>query len=222
MALNAHISIRHFVRSARFSHIRSHIQKQMWKTDAMNMLAEGQSLKLYQRLTLCQGFETPDQTHIQTKHNPKRKHSPNFENVMWDKEKAATDLTEWPIGTTINWSHFAKEHGIPGRNGGQVAKEFAKENGIDVYALDQRSANTRVRAHKLRMPGGSVSIPVHSTIQLIQEDICQMLEHGTLTLGEPCRPQTCTIYYQWWYTRSNGLWPQDTTHDHQRKDFEET
>ena len=125
---------------------RDHIQKQMRKTDAMNMLAEGQSLKSYQRLRLCQGFETPDQTHIQTKHNPQRKHSPNFENVMWDKEKAATDLTEWPIGTTINWSHFAKEHGIPERNGGQVAKEFAKENGIDVYALDQRSANTRVRA----------------------------------------------------------------------------
>ena len=54
---------------------------------------------------------------------------------------------------------FCKGHGIPGRSGGQVAKEFAKENGIDIFPLDQRSANTRVRARKLRMPGGSVSIP---------------------------------------------------------------
>ena len=179
---------------------RDHIKKQMWKTDAMNVLAEGQSLKSYQRLRLCQAFETPDQKHIKTKRNPKRKHSPNFENVMWDKEKAATDLREWPIGTAINWSHFAKEHGIPGKNGGQVAKEFAKENGIDVFALDQRSANTRVRARKLRMPGGSVSIPAHSTIQEIQEDIGQMLEHGTLTLGEPCHPHKLVRY-----TTSGGV-----------------
>ena len=44
------------------------------------------------------------------------------------------------------------------------------------------------------MPGGSVSIPVHSTIQQIQEDIRQMLEHGTLTLGEPCHPHKLVRY----------------------------
>ena len=57
--------------------------------------------------------------------------------MTWDKEKAATDLREWPIGSIINWSDFAGQHSIPGRNGGQVAKEFAKETGIDVFSLDQ-------------------------------------------------------------------------------------
>ena len=43
---------------------------------------------------------------------------------------------------------------IPGKNGGQVAKEFAKENDIDVSKLDGRATSTRIRARKLRIPGG--------------------------------------------------------------------
>ena len=114
--------------------------------------------------------------------------------MTWDKEKAITDLREWPNGSVINWSDFARQHGIPGRNGGQVAKEFAKVNGIDVFSLDQRASNTRLRARKLRMPGGSVSIPAHSTEQQVQEDVSQMITDGTLTLGEPCHPHTLVRY----------------------------
>ena len=94
----------------------------MWTTDAMNVLAEGRSLKSYKCLRLAQAFETPEQksNRTKTKHNPEQRHSPNFENVTWDRERAATDLREWPIGNIINWS---RQHGISGRNGGQVAKE---------------------------------------------------------------------------------------------------
>ena len=118
---------------------RDHIQNQVRATDAMNVLAEGRSLKSYKRLRLAQGLESPEQKFIRakTKCNLEQKHSPNFDNVTWDKEQALTDLREWSVGAIINWSAFARQHGISGRNGGQVAKEFAKENGIDVVALDQ-------------------------------------------------------------------------------------
>ena len=110
---------------------RDHIQSQMQKTDTINLLAEGQSLKSYKRLRLAQAFETPEQKYNRAKCSySKRKHSPNFENITWDKQKVLSDLREWPIGTIINWSHFARKHCIPGRNAGQVAKEFAQSNGL--------------------------------------------------------------------------------------------
>ena len=119
--------------------VRDHINGQMRATDATNVL-EGLSLKSYKRLRLAQAFETPEAKRNRYLNNPtsERKHSPKFENVTWDKEQVLADLRQWPVGNTINWSEFARQHSIPGRNGGQVAKEFAKENGIDVFSIDNR------------------------------------------------------------------------------------
>ena len=175
---------------------RDHIQRQMRATDAMNVLTEGQSLKSYKRLRLAQAFETPEvkRTHKASNPMPKQKHSPQFEHVMWNKENVLTSLQQWPAEEIINWSGFAREHGIPGRNGGQVAKEFAKENGIDVFCLDRRPENTRIRARKLRMPGGDISVPTHSTVEQIKDSCGQMIADGTLTLGEPCHPHLMVRY----------------------------
>ena len=122
------------------------------------------------------------------KPRPECKHSPQFENVLWEKKYVLASLRTWPAEKIINWPEFAREHGIPGRNIGQVAKEFAKVNGIDVFGLDKRPENTRVRAQKLRMPGGDISVPTHSTVEQIKENCSQMMADGTLTLGEPCHP----------------------------------
>ena len=102
-------------------------------------------------------------------------------------------MREWPVGKVINWSEFAREHNIPGRNGGQVAKEYAEENGIDVFNLDNRREKTRIIARKLKMTGG-VSVPTHSTVTQIKEDFSKMITDGTLTLGEPCHPHTLVRY----------------------------
>ena len=181
---------------------RDHIQGQMQATDALNVLAEGQSLKSYKRLRLAQAFATPEakRTRKENKPTPKRKHSPQFENVLWDKKCVLASLQTWPAEKIINWSEFAREHGIPGRNRGQVAKEFAKENGIDVFELDKRPENTRIRARKLRMPGGDISVPTHSTVEQIKENCSQMIVDGTLTLGEPCHPHLMVRY-----TTSGGV-----------------
>ena len=122
------------------------MHEQMRKTDALNVLAEGQSPKSYKRLRLAQSFETPKQKQSRVSNRPfkEQKHSPKFDNVLWSKETVLADLRAWPIGNIINWSEFAREHDIPGENGEQVAKEFAKENRIDVFALDQRPSQNRV------------------------------------------------------------------------------
>ena len=85
--------------------------------------------------------------------------------MQWDKENLLTKLNNWPQGEIINWSAVARQYNVPGKNKGQVVKEFAKENGVDVFKLDNRASNTRTRARKLRMPGGQISLPLHRTVK---------------------------------------------------------
>lgn len=107
------------------------------------------------------------------------------------QRKSVSAVEEWPQGQIINWSALAREFNIPGRNNGQVV---AVENGIDVFMLDHRPSNTRLRARKLRMPGGQISVPAHRTVEGVKEDWKRMIKLGELTLGEPCYPQTLCKY----------------------------
>lgn len=129
------------------------MQSQFEKTDALTILAENVSLNSYKRTRLSQSFETPEAKHARYENAPlkDRKHSPNFEKVTWDKERVLEDLTSWDKCARINWSEFARNHNVPGRNGGQAVKEFAKLNNIDVSQLDNRQSRTKLRAKKLKL-----------------------------------------------------------------------
>ena len=103
-------------------------------------------------------------------------------------------LRNWPSEQKVNWTELGREFNIPGKNKGHVVKEFSKEHGIDVFQLDNRSPNTRLRARKLWMPGGNVSVPTHRTVEGIKEDWDNTIKEGELTLGEPCYPHTLIRY----------------------------
>ena len=98
------------------------------------MLTEDEPIHAYQRKHKQQYFEnTPSSKHAKTK-----SHSPNFDRVRWDKDKVLADLQQCsPAPPSINWQQFAREHGVPGRNSGQVVKEFAKTSGINTEMLDE-------------------------------------------------------------------------------------
>ena len=55
-----------------------------------------------------------------------KSHSPNFDKEEWDKNQVILDLQAHPKENAINWSKFAREHGVGGANAGQIAKEFAQ------------------------------------------------------------------------------------------------
>ena len=62
------------------------VNEQMRRTDAITALAEGQSIASFKRVRLAQCFEyTPD-----TRPARRKKQSPKFEGVSWDKEKLLT------------------------------------------------------------------------------------------------------------------------------------
>ena len=173
---------------------RDQINQQIQENDAV--LAEGQSIESYKRMRLSQSFETPTEKYkrAQSTSSGTRKHSPNFENVNWDKEGLLNTLHNWPEGELINWTQVASEWNVPGSNRGQIVKEFAKENGIDVIKLDHRQPNSRLRARRLRLPGGEISTPVHKSVKGIKDEWNEMINTGKLSLGEPCFPHTLTKF----------------------------
>jgi len=158
---------------------------------------------------MASSCETPTQKQERTTSRPpkQRKHSPSFDKVTWDKEAVLTALKNWPEGEKIVWSKFAREHNIPGGNGGQVAMEFAKENGSDVEVLGKSNSRQRNRSCKLKLPGANISVPTHRTVAQIKEDWQAVLEKGELTLGEQCH--ACTLYT--YSTKGGKLQTKETT-----------
>lgn len=84
---------------------RDYINSQMRAADALNVLTECQSLKSYKRHQLSSAFETPEAKRQRSKNMPpsKRKHSPKFEHVQWDKDGVLASLREWPIRTMVKF-----------------------------------------------------------------------------------------------------------------------
>ena len=137
---------------------------------------------------MSQSFCSPEEPQSKRK----KAHSPNFDNVSWDKEKLRTTLLNWPIETPINWSAVGWEHGIQGGNAGQVAKEFAEVNEISHITTPKRRPTKR--PCKKRLPGFGVSIPSDPPVCSIEAEIKSMISSGRFILGEECAPYRVTKY----------------------------
>ena len=158
---------------------------------AITMLTEGESKRKYHRKRLAQSFVTPNNQPLSKK--PK-KHSPNFNNVEWDKENLEHTLQNWPSDSPINWSAIARDHGVPGGNAGQVVKEFANSLGLFTSEGSTPRRKPRLRAKKVRLPGSDISIPSNPAVTVVNREIQTMVESGRFTLGEQCAPYKLTKY----------------------------
>lgn len=52
-----------------------------------------------------------------------------------------SELRALPDGETVNWSAFARKFNIVQKNGGQIVKEVATKQGIDVSWIDKSPNN---------------------------------------------------------------------------------
>ena len=160
------------------------------------VLNEGLSLRTYNRIHLAQGFESAKMKNERANSNAgkKKTHSPSMEeNVTWDTTAALHELKNWSEDKKIYWSQVARQYNIPGKNRGQVLKEFARKNGLDTYALDGLAENRRTRAKKLKMPGNEISMPCTSTTQMVKEKWAADIEDGTYSIGIDCAPKEMTV-----------------------------
>lgn len=132
--------------------IQNHLNQQLADKATISLLAENESVSKYGRERIIQAFQTPTDEQPPPK---KRKHSPRFDTVTWDKEKVLQDARNWPVGQKFNWSKFGREDNVSGKNAGQVVKEFCEMSGIDVHSLEGTATpRRRTRAKKKRLPGG--------------------------------------------------------------------
>ena len=97
---------------------RDAVEHELTKAVPKTIFKENESLKGYNRKRLSEFYDGPS-----TSKKKKTTHSPNFDTVTWDKRKVIDDLHQAESqGEKINWSCFAKEHGVEGKNGEQVVK----------------------------------------------------------------------------------------------------
>ena len=108
--------------------ITKRVNEHFAQNAAISMLTECESKRKYHRKRMAQSFHSPQE---QPPVKKTKTHSPDFSQVSWDKEKLKETIENWPVGVAINWSEVAREHGIPGKNAGQVVKEFTAKHGIN-------------------------------------------------------------------------------------------
>ena len=158
---------------------------------AISMLTQSESKRKYHKKRLAQSFHSPQELPPVKR---KKSHSPNFSLVTWDKNKLRETIENWPTDTTINWSEVARDHGITGKNAGQVVKEFTEKEGIDTSHIATPKRKPTMRPKMRKLPGGEVSIPSNPSIGAIETEIRSMISSGRFTLGEECVPYTLTKY----------------------------
>ena len=167
--------------------IRDKENKAIKRTAAVAALTEDESMRSYQCKRMKLFFESSS--------SRERSHAPNLESVPWNKQEVLDDLKNIPeTALPINWTQFAKDHNIPGKNSGQVAKEFAKQSGINVFDLDRRPEKTRTRSQKRKFPWGEISVPTHPPPSTVREEWANMIESNELSLGVPCMEHTVTRF----------------------------
>lgn len=150
----------------------------------MAVLAEGESLASYNRKRHSVSFEKPD-----TPAKKVKSHSPSDKTHKWSHDDAKFLLQNLPPNQKMNWSESARTLGIPGDNAGQVLKEFAINQNMDVASLEHRSTpqTPRLRRRK-KLPQGEISIPNLPSLSVIANERKHLIETSDLSLGEPCTP----------------------------------
>ena len=168
--------------------VRDKENQALQDTSFTTIYAENESLSAYSRKRKAMCLET--QTTPQPK--KKRSHIPNLSSVTWDKDAVLAEVEAWPEDTMVNWSKIARDHGIVTKNGGQIVKELARENGMDVGAMDGRPEEVRVRSQRRRLPGCDISAPCLPSVSKIRAQRDTLVKSGEIQLGQPCVPFTLT------------------------------
>ena len=95
--------------------------------------------------------------------------------------------------TEVNWSDMARKYDVRdgngeiAKNGGQITKEYAKCQGIDVDSISKKrkNGNAIVRKCKKRLINTRVSVPVDCSNIQLKNDLGKRIESGEYSIGVP-------------------------------------
>ena len=87
---------------------------------------------------------------------------------------------------SLQLTEVARHFTIPGKNGGQTAKEFACKNGIEAHLLYNRAECAKQRVSKRKLPGREISVPCPPSVSSLRKEKVPLIESGEITSGVPC------------------------------------
>ena len=152
-----------------------------------------------QRLAEC--FESYEDT---MKHESSKKRRPcrPIEKMNFNKVGLLHEVESYNDTVAINYSDLARKYNVlnskgkPAKNGGQIIKEYLKEQNICLnqfhYNGKGRHSNNsemkQIRKRKLKITGG-YSIPCDEAISKTKQKLREDIESGKYSLGEPIVPK---------------------------------
>ena len=145
------------------------IEQQLSSTAMESCLQNRQSFQAYKRQRDHACFESPSSKHARYASGEMKEKSHSPSQQAWDTESVLAEARAWPDSKKMNWTAFARKHNIPGKNAGQVVKEFCSKNDIDVLHLERRTTpSLRMRPRRLKFSNG-VSFPLQKSISEIKK-----------------------------------------------------
>ena len=124
------------------------------------------------------------------KNSSRKRHGFANNNYPFDEEQLLSEAKTWSPDAKINWTKLGTDMQLTCANRGQVVKEFLAEHSIPA-ALKKRKVACR---SKLKLPGGEVSFPVHTTVLSVKHSLNDDIQSGVICLGKQVVSQQHTTF----------------------------
>ncbi|VDI03369.1 Hypothetical predicted protein [Mytilus galloprovincialis] len=180
--------------------------------DVKNFLSSVKSYNQYDRDRLSayhishEEAETSMLNRVQKEQEGKnipKKHHGNFTSYTFDQDMFLDEVKSTTPGSKVNWQYLARKYnvlnknGIRPLNGGQVLKQFAQDNGVNIHSFNPQSRVSgrdyirRVRRAKKRLTKRQ-SIPSVKTANNIKSIVKKKLDTGVINIGKKIIPTRIT------------------------------
>ncbi|CAG2231598.1 unnamed protein product [Mytilus edulis] len=175
--------------------------------DVQNLLASGKSFLQYERERLQTCYVTTDQAErqaddLQTKLASGKKpktHIGKYTNYNFNRQEFLEEVKNCK-STIMNWTRMAIKYNVTlngklAGNGGQILKQFAQDNDIDVnqfnphLRISGRDHLQRIRRSKKRVFRGKLAIPNKRTAKKLKSIIQHKLESKIYDIGLKIAPK---------------------------------
>ena len=160
-----------------------------------------QSLESRRRERLAMSYESAHDAHEKNAAEGKTQKNPigNLEKMTWDKEGLQKEVENYESGTFINWSELARRYKITNtagelaKNGGQIAQECLKAEGVDLSWFVKEAARSDgkpiIRKRLKKGAGVEISIPLPETNEKLKQKLKTQVISGEYNTGELVVPR---------------------------------
>ena len=108
--------------------------------------------------------------------------------------RVLTETQAWSPDEQINWSQLAREYGITSPNGGQLIKEFLRENNIPTAKINQRPSRAMCRCKGKVSAGSSITLPMFPTVVHEKAKLKECTSKGEIVIRDEVVPTTYDYY----------------------------